>query len=84
MKTRIMLLVIVSGLLSAKLEAATDTGDLPATVVGVGSRLTPSNSIYAGGSPSALALQPGKGARLTVLQPAHSRGLKESKQREQL
>ena len=84
MKTRIMLLVIVSGLLSAILEAATDTGDLPATVVGVGSRLTPSNSIYAGGSPSDLALQPGKGARLTVLQPAHSRGLKESKQREQL
>ena len=83
MKTRIMLLVMVSGLLSANVEAATETADLPATGVRVESRETSSNSIYAGASPSDLALGPGKGTRLTVLQPAHSQGLKESKQPEQ-
>jgi len=57
MKTRIMLMGIVSGLLSANTQAATKTGDLPARVVRVGSRETPSHSIHAGGSPAHLALQ---------------------------
>jgi hypothetical protein len=57
MKTRIMLLAIVYGLLSANNDPATKTGDLAATVVRVESRETPSHSIYAGGSPSDLALQ---------------------------
>jgi hypothetical protein len=57
MKTRIMLLGIVSGRLSANAQAATKTGDLPATVVRAGNREIPSHSIHAGGSPPHLALQ---------------------------
>jgi curli biogenesis system outer membrane secretion channel CsgG len=47
MKTRIMLLGIVSGRLSANAQAATKTGDLPATVVRAGNREIPSHSIHA-------------------------------------
>jgi hypothetical protein len=83
MKTRIMLSVVVSGVLSADMYAATGTRDLPATVVSVERRETLSNFIDSGVSPSDLARQPGKGTRLIVLRPAHSQGLKESEKREQ-
>ena len=49
--------MIASGLLSANTDPATKTGNVPATLVRVESRETPSHSNYAGGSPSHLALQ---------------------------
>jgi hypothetical protein len=55
MKNNLLLLVIVSGVLSTSLNAATESGYQPATVVSVESHRTPSNND--GGDPSDAPLQ---------------------------
>jgi hypothetical protein len=52
MRTSFMLIVLLSGVLSANMNAAMKTGELPATVVSVESHGTQSDSNYAGTNPS--------------------------------
>jgi hypothetical protein len=56
MKKNLMLFLLAPGVLSATVQAATQSGYQPATVVSVESRETPSN-YYAGSNPSDAPLQ---------------------------